>query len=44
MVIFAKDFILRQVKEGGNNTNIKEVAIQYGYTERRLRQILKENF
>lgn len=42
--LFAKDFILRQVKEGGNSINIKEVAFRYGYTERRLRQILKEDF
>lgn len=39
--LFTKDYILRQVQQDGNQ-DIKSVAFQYGYTERRLRQIIKE--
>lgn len=42
--LFTKEYITRQVSTGDkNDNNIKVVAAKYGYTERRLRQILKEH-
>lgn len=41
--LFSKDYILKQVEMTSNNSDIKTVAFKYGYTERRLRQIIKEN-
>lgn len=38
--LFTKEYILRQVQD---EENIKKAAVQYGYTERRLRQMLNEN-
>jgi Mor family transcriptional regulator len=40
--LYTRDYIVSQVKDGIEDNNIKAVAHQYGYTERRLRQILKE--
>lgn len=41
--LYTQEYILQQVKCEGNSSNIKRVALQFGYTERRLRQIIKEN-
>lgn len=38
--LYTKDYILRQV-EGAES--IKKIAVEFGYTERRLRQILTES-
>ena len=38
--LFTKEYILRQVQD---EENVKKAAVQYGYTERRLRQMLNEN-
>ncbi|MFR1831695.1 MAG: Mor transcription activator family protein [Lachnospiraceae bacterium] len=40
--LFTKKHIIQQVKQSGSNADIKIVASQYGYTERRLRQMMKE--
>ena len=40
--LFTHDYILTKVKKGDGATKVKKVAAQYGYTERRLRQIMKE--
>ena len=40
--LYSKDFIARQV-DSETSQPIKKLATQYGYSERRLRQILKEN-
>jgi nicotinate-nucleotide pyrophosphorylase len=40
--LYTRDYVVSQVKDGIEDNNIKAVAHQYGYTERRLRQILKE--
>lgn len=40
--LYTKDYIIRQVKGESINNNIKYIANKYGYTERRLRQILRE--
>ncbi len=42
--LYSKEYIIKQIAEpekGGSN--IKAIASKYGYTERRLRQLLKEN-
>lgn len=42
--LFNKDYISRQVVESASsNVNIRTIAAEYGYTERRLRQILRES-
>lgn len=41
--LFTHDYILTKVKKGDGATKVKTVAAQYGYTERRLRQIMKEH-
>lgn len=41
--LFTTDYIVQQINITENDSNIKMVALEYGYTERRLRQILKEN-
>lgn len=41
--LYTKDYIIRQVKGEPLDNNIKYIANKYGYTERRLRQILREN-
>lgn len=38
--LYTKDYILRQVE---GSENIKKIAVEFGYTERRLRQILMES-
>lgn len=41
--LFTHDYILTKVKKGDGASKVKKVAAQYGYTERRLRQIMKEH-
>ncbi len=41
--LFTKTYILSQVKTTENGSNVKNIASEYGYTERRLRQIIKES-
>ena len=38
--LYTHEYILSQVS---NNTNVKDTASRFGYTERRLRQIIKDN-
>jgi hypothetical protein len=40
--IYSKSYILQQILKDASVVNIKEFAVKYGYTERRLRQIIKE--
>ncbi len=40
--LFTRDYIVRQIENTQDHSNIKMVASEFGYTERRLRQILKE--
>lgn len=40
--LFTKEYVIQQAKQTESNTDIKVVALQYGYTERHLRQIIKE--
>lgn len=41
--LFTHDYILTKIKKGDGATKVKKIAAQYGYTERRLRQIMKEH-
>lgn len=42
MRLYTKEYIIAQVNSSSSKS-IKKLATQYGYSERRLRQILKEN-
>ncbi|MBE5866729.1 MAG: Mor transcription activator family protein [Lachnospiraceae bacterium] len=41
--LYTKDFIVAQIETTNNGTNVKKIASEFWYTERRLRQILKES-
>lgn len=41
--LYTKGYILRQIEKEGNSVSIKSIASKYGYTERRMRQIMKES-
>lgn len=41
--LYSKDFIVGQISSNSNQPqSIKKIATQYGYSERRLRQIIQE--
>ena len=40
--LYTKDYVIEETKYITDRTELKRVALQYGYTERRLKQILKE--
>lgn len=40
--LYTKEFVVKQIRVSNEKNNIKDVARAYGYTERRLRQIMKE--
>ncbi len=40
--LFTRDYIVRQVENTQERSNLKMITSEFGYTERRLRQILKE--
>ncbi|MDO4330513.1 MAG: Mor transcription activator family protein [Lachnospiraceae bacterium] len=41
--LYTRDFIISQVKNNPGKENLRKIAQKYGYTERRLRQILKDS-
>lgn len=41
--LYSKDFIAKQIVTDFNGHNIRQLAIKYGYTEKWIRKILKEN-
>lgn len=41
MRLYTKDYIVSQITTN-NNQSVKKSAVKYGYSERRLRQIIKE--
>jgi len=41
--MYTKEYIVAQIKIGENGSNVRSVASEFGYTERRLRQIIKES-
>ena len=40
--LFSRDFIREQIVNEYNGSNIRELAIKYGYTEKWIRKIVKE--
>ncbi len=40
--LFSKDFIKKQIIEEYDGYNVKQLALKYGYTEKWIRKILKE--
>lgn len=40
--LYTKEYVISQVGDRGNPDKIKTIAREYGYTERRLRQLMKE--
>lgn len=41
--LYSKSYLLHQLQKEEQPLNIRALALKFGYTERRLRQILKEN-
>lgn len=41
--LFSKDFIKKQIIEEYDGYNVKKLALKYGYTEKWIKKILKEN-
>ena len=41
--LFSREFIREQIVNEYNGSNIRELAIKYGYTEKWIRKIVKEN-
>ena len=41
--IFRKEYIEKYIRENYNGKNIRELARKFGYTDRRVKQILKES-
>lgn len=41
--LFSKEFIVKQIVEEYNGYNVRELATKYGYTEKWIRKILKDN-
>ena len=37
--LYTKEYVLKQVSSDKGQTNIKDIAFRYNYTERRLRQL-----
>ena len=40
--LYTKEYVVIQVENGNSPESIKKVAREFGYTERRLRQLIKE--
>lgn len=40
--LYTKEYVVNQVEDGNSPDLIKKIARDYGYTERRLRQLMKE--
>lgn len=41
--LFSKEFLKKQIVDEHNGYNIKQLATKYGYSEKWVRQILKEH-
>lgn len=40
---YKSEYVAQQVTEAYDGTNLRELAIQYDYTERHLRKMMREN-
>lgn len=43
MELYSKDFIKQQIISEYNGNNVKQLATKYGYTEKWVRKLLKDN-
>jgi len=41
--LFSKEFVVSQIMENNDGSNMKSLATRYGYSEKWVRQILKEH-
>lgn len=41
--LYAKEFVVKKLKENDKNENMRGMALKLGYTESHLRKILKES-
>lgn len=41
--LYTKEYIISLVKKDESRSNVKYIASEFGYTERRLRQIIKDS-
>lgn len=41
--LYTKEYIHRYIRENYNGKNLRELASMFGYSDRRIRQILKQN-
>ena len=41
--LYTKEYIHRYIRENCNGKNLQEPASMFGYSDRRIRQILKQN-
>ena len=41
--IFRKEYVENYIKQNYNGKNIRELSRKFGYTERRIKQIIKSN-
>jgi len=41
--LFSREFIAKQIVDEYNGHNVRELATKYGYTEKWVRKILKDN-
>ena len=40
--LYSKKFMYRYIKENYNGNNVRELAQKFGYSDRRIRQMLKD--
>ncbi len=41
--LYDREYVTGYVKDHYNGKNLKELSFQFGYSERRIREMLKEN-
>lgn len=41
--LYTREYVVQEMKDVTNSEELKKMAIQYGYTERRLKQLIKES-
>ena len=41
--LYSREYVISQVKTTEKGSNVKRIDYEYGYTERRLRQIINES-
>ena len=41
--LYSTDYVLDQIKKNFNSSNIKKLAVEFDYTEKYIRQLLKQD-